>query len=116
MNAVILALAAAALGPGFGASAPPAPATLPGLPPHPPSHGGDDWSGQSAPELRLAYEREADALRTEMHALQQADGGELTAEHRTYLRKKAEALVAAYNRDIEQSDPMGINADGSRPR
>lgn len=117
MITVILALAAAALGPFQGDLAPRPPAEA-SPPPHPPSNGGGERWGlvdDSHPEVNLAYEREAAALRTEMHALQEADGGRLTAQHRAYLKKKAEALLSAYNRDIRRVAPISVNADGSRP-
>ena len=87
-------------------------------PPVPPAHGGDERWGFFElyhPELNLAYEREAKALRAEMHALQESDGGRLTAEHRAYLREKVEALLNGYHRDVRRVDPMAINADGSKP-
>ena len=87
-----------------------------GSPPHPPSHGGDDFSRPSNAAVALSYEARAKALRDEMHALQASDGGELTAEHRAYLREKAEALLRAYRHDVWLNDPMSVNADGTLPR
>jgi hypothetical protein len=46
-----------------------------------------------------------------MHALQQSDGGRLTAQHRSYLRKKAQALVNAYNREAQGVAPAASDTD-----
>ena len=87
-------------------------------PPHPPTHGGDNWGfvATSRPDVNLAYEREATALRAEMHALQGSDGGRLTAQHRAYLQKRVKALLSAYDRDVRGVNPAAINADGSKPQ
>jgi hypothetical protein len=87
-----------------------------GLPPHPPTHGGDDYSRPSNAAITLSYEAKAKALRDEMHALQAADGGELTAQHRAELRSKAVALLSAYRDEIRLNDPMSVNADGTLVR
>ena len=88
-------------------------------PPVPPSDGGGSRWGVVAPsdnpELALAYEREAAALQTEMRALQQANGGRLTAQDRSYLRKKAQALVNAYNREAQGVAPAANDTDGRKP-
>ena len=107
---MIIALLALAAAP-FGSSG-----AFQGAPPHPPTHGGGDYSRPSSDAIDLSYERKAKALRDEMHALQASDGGELTAEHRTYLRKKAEALLSAYRRELWLNDPMSVNADGTLAR
>lgn len=114
MIAVILALAAAGMGPTQGVPVhEPAAGTLPGSPPHPPTHGGDNW-GVVALQVNEAYEREARVLRAEMHSLQESDGGKLTAEHRAYIRKKATALLTAYNRGDADVPSMTEKADGSK--
>ncbi len=74
MIAVILAFAAAGSGPFQTAPAFSPPSSQPSPPPHPPSNGGGErWGlvGEPLPEVNLAYEREAKALRAEMHALQE---------------------------------------------
>jgi len=117
MIAVILAFAAAGSGPFQTAPAFSPPSSQPSPPPHPPSNGGGErWGlvGESLPEVKLAYEREAKALRAEMHALQESDGGQLTAEHRAYLRKKANALLSDYRLGVRRMDPTAVNADGSK--
>lgn len=86
-----------------------------GRPPDPPTHGGSGFERPSRVALDLAYEGKAAALRDEMHALQQSDGGELTAEHRAYVREKLEALLSAYRRDVGRDDPW-VNADGTPVR
>ena len=88
-------------------------------PPHPPTHGGDGRWGFiefSRHEVNLAYERQAKALQTEMHALQESDGGQLTAQHRDYMEEKVKALLSAYGRDVRGVNPAAINADGSKPQ
>ena len=88
-------------------------------PPLPPSNGGGERWGFTEPyraDLNLAYEREARALQAEMHSLQEADGGKLTAEHRAYVEKKLKTLLDDYHRGVRRVDPATINADGSRPR
>src|SRR4051794_16471236 len=82
-------------------------------PPLPPTNGGEDFVGRRGDAVNLAYEREAEALRTEMHLLQERDGGELTAQHRAYVQEKAALLLSTYRRDIQRVDPMAVNADGS---
>lgn len=115
MIVVVLALAAAAMGPTQGVPVhEPAAGTLPESPAHPPTHGGDNW-GVIALQVNEAYEREATVLRAEMHSLQQSDGGKLTPEHRAYIRKKATALLIAYNRGDPDVPSMAISADSSRP-
>jgi len=107
MAAVILALAALQM---VSSQASP--------PPVPPSNGGGErWGSVESlrPEVNLAYERQAQALRTEMHALQESDGGQLTPQHRAYMQEKAKALLSGYHRDVQRVDPMAINADGSKP-
>ena len=88
-------------------------------PPVPPSDGGGSRWGIVAPSdnpaLAIAYEREATALQAEMYALQQSDGGRLTAQHRAYLRKKAQALVSAYNREAQGVAPAATDTDGPKP-
>jgi len=101
MIAAILAVAALQMTP-----------SLPGSPPDPPTNGGGERWGV----VSLDYERDAINLRTEMRALQEADGGQLTPQHRAYVKKKVEALLNAYRRDAERPGPTAINADGSRPR
>ena len=90
--------------------------SFPGSPPHPPTHGGDDFSRPSNAAIDLSYEAKAKALRGEMHALQAGDGGELTPEHRAYVRSKLEALLSAYRHEIWVNDPMSVNADGTLVR
>ena len=117
MMAIILAFALAGLAPSQGSPAPHSPSSQIGLPAHPPTNGGGErWGfvGESPPEVNLAYEREAKALRAEMHSLQVSDGGKLTAEHRAYLRKKANALLSDYRLGVRRIDPTAVNADGSR--
>ena len=116
--AVILAFAAAGFAPYQGAPNLPVHESQPNLPPHPPTNGGGERWGftpESSPEVNLAYEREARALQSEMQALQASDGGKLTAEHRAYLRKKADALLGDYRRGVQRVDPAAVNADGSKP-
>jgi hypothetical protein len=118
MIAVVLAVAAAAFMPGQPSPTTQPPAIQPSTPPHPPSNGGGEGWGfvaEPPPAVSFAYEREAIALRTEMRALQEADGGRLTAQHRAYVREKAEALLSAYNRGVRLLDPA-VNAEGSNPR
>ena len=117
MMAVILAFATAGFAPYQGAPNLAPHVSQPNLPPHPPTHGGDGrwgFTAYSRPEVSVAYEREARALQAEMQALQYSDGGKLTAEHRAYLRKKANAVLSDYNRDVRRVDPAAVNADGSK--
>jgi hypothetical protein len=118
MMALILVLAATGLGPFQASPAVQPPGNQASPPPHPPTHGGDgDWGfvELSPPAVNLAYEREAEALRAEMHDLQKSDGGQLTTQHRAYIHDKAKALLSAYRRDVRLMDASAINADGSRP-
>jgi hypothetical protein len=107
MIVAVLAFAAAAFAPEV--SGPPA---------DPPTNGGDGfiYMHPSRAALDLAYEREAKALRDEMHALQKSDGGKLTAEHRAALHERLAALVTAYERDLQQDDPFRRSADGRLQR
>jgi len=89
---------------------------IPEFPPDPPTHGGSGFERPSRQALDFAYEAKAAALRDEMHALQAADGGELTAEHRSYVRQKLEALLTAYRHEVRLDDPMSVNADGTLVR
>lgn len=84
--------------------------------PFPPSTGGSGFERPSREAFYLTYESKAEALRDEMLALQQSDGGELTPQHRADLQERLEALLIAYRRDVTRADPMSVNADGSIPR
>ena len=117
MIAVILAIAAAGFGPFETAPAFSPPSNQPSPPPDPPTNGGGErwgFTGEARPEVKLANEREARALQAEMHARQESDGGQLTAEHRAYLRKKADALLSDYSRGVRRVDPAAINSDGPK--
>lgn len=59
----------------------------------------------------MGYVVQAKALQREMAALQRADNGQLTPEHRTFIQAKANSLIAAYHRDLAAANPLSINAD-----
>ena len=78
-----------------------------GAPADPPTHGGTD--GRIAPSrdaFYLAYEVRAAALREEMHTLQKSDGGQLSAEHLSYLQQKLEILLRDYEQNLQRLDPL----------
>ena len=82
--------------------------------PFPPTHGSDGFERPSKAAVDLDYEGKAKALRAEMRALQASDGGELTPQHRIYIRQKLEGLLSAYESDVRRVDPFATNADGSK--
>jgi hypothetical protein len=87
-----------------------------GSSPFPPISGSPGHMRPSMRALVLDYETKARALRSEMAELKQADGGELTAEHRQYLTQKLTSLLDAYHGAIRKDDPMSVNADGTLNR
>jgi hypothetical protein len=62
------------------------------------------------------YEEKSKALQTEMLALKQSDGGQLTPEHQAYLQRKLIRLLDAYHSALQKTDPMAVNADGTVSR
>jgi hypothetical protein len=85
-------------------------------PPFPPTHGSSGLERPSIDAVMYGYETQAKALQTEMAALKTSDGGELTAQHRAYLRQKLIALLEAYRNEVQQVAPLSVNADGSPGR
>ena len=98
---VPLAVAAAfAGGPYSPPPYPPAGPSVFGSAPHP-GQAATDFNFPAAKALAFEYEGKSKALQSEMVALQASDGGKLTRTHRNYLRAKADALIAAYQRDLQ---------------
>jgi len=98
---VLLAVAAGLAGGPYDLPPyPPAGSTVFGSTPHP-GEAATDFNFPAAKAVAFEYEAKAKALQSEMVALQESDGGKLTRTHRDYLRAKADALVAAFQRDIQ---------------
>ena len=99
---VALAAAAALAGSPYDRGPhPPAGSTnFVGSPPHP-GKASTDFNSRTAKAVAFEYEAKAKALQSEMVVLQESDGGKLTSPHRAYLRAKADALITAYQRDLQ---------------
>src|SRR5579872_4919690 len=63
--------------------------------------------------VNAEYLGDVRALGRDALALQQSDGGKLSAVHLSRLQAKLDRLNATYQERLKYTDPLRINADGS---
>lgn len=70
----------------------------------------------TAEQINQTYRHKLQALRAEVIATQESDGGALTQAHRAALQERLDRIHADLRREIRDIDVYSVSAEGRRVR